>query len=213
MTDKAGVLSVFHVCHPGREAEFEVWAQSEHLFERLAVPGFLFARRHREVSGAPSYFTYYLTETPAVLMSKPYLDRLDNPTPMTRKTQLEVVANANRTVCARMARRGHFRGAFVAIARFKRRQDDATLSAALEKLAAGTAVAGGEILAAVDGAGKPIATEDTMRAGDNRIAGALLIETLYQDEAEAIGGRLAKQFPDADVGIFRALCEIGRSDL
>jgi hypothetical protein len=212
MTTQLGILSVFHQCRPGREAEFEAWYQSEHLTERLAVPGFLFGRRYKGLAGTPGYFCFYLVETPAVLSSKPYLERVDNPTPMTRKMMAEVFVGMNRTICARVSRRGHFRGAFAAIARFSQRQDDAALTAALEKFAGDIAVAGGEIWVAAD-AGMPVSKEEQLRGGDNRIAGALMIETLYQKDVETVGAQLAKQFPQADVGLFAALCEIGRSDL
>ena len=46
-----------------------------------------------------------------------------------------------------------------------------------------------------------------------KIAGALIVETLYQERAEAAGVELAKQFASADIGVFRVLCQIGRSDL
>ncbi|MGH6682444.1 MAG: hypothetical protein ACRECA_00730, partial [Pseudolabrys sp.] len=75
-----GILAIFNDCCAGREAEFEAWFQGEHLLERLAVPGFLFGRRHQAISGGAGYFNFYLVETPAVLTSKPYLERLDNPT-------------------------------------------------------------------------------------------------------------------------------------
>jgi hypothetical protein len=213
MTSQHGLLAVFHECRAGHETEFEAWYQGEHLVERLAVPGFLYGRRLKGIFGTSGYCAFYLVETPAVLTSKPYLERLDNPTPMTRKMMAEVFANMNRTICVRAARRGTFRGAFTAIARFNRRQDDTALSAALEKLANGMAVAGGEIWIAVDAAGMPVSMEEKLRGGDNRIAGVLTIETLYQEDAERMGMELAKQFPSADVGIFRALCDIGRGDL
>ena len=125
----------------------------------------------------------------------------------------EVFVDMNRTVCARVARRGHFRGAFAAIARFGRRADDAALADALAKLVADPAVAGGEIWAALDAAAMPVSKEEQLRGGDRKIAGALMIETLYREDAETVGARLAEQFPQADIGVFRALCEIGRGDL
>jgi hypothetical protein len=213
MTGQLGILSVFHNCRPGREAEFEAWYQGEHLIERLAVPGFLFGRRCKGVAGTSGYFTFYLVETPEVLASKPYLQRLDNPTPMTQKMMSEVFVDMNRTVCRRLARRGSFRGALTVVARFNQRQDDAALFGLLEKLTAPTCVAGGEIWIALDAAGMPVSKEEQLRGGDDKIAAALMIETLYQEDAEPIGAQLAKQFPQATVGIFRALCEIGRSDL
>jgi heme-degrading monooxygenase HmoA len=66
-----GVLAIWNDCRAGHEAEFEEWFQGEHLVERLAVPGFLFGRRHQAISGASGYFNFYLTETPAVLTSNP----------------------------------------------------------------------------------------------------------------------------------------------
>jgi len=213
MTTQPGILAIFNDCSAGREAEFEAWFQGEHLQERLSVPGFLFGRRHKSISGAPGYFNFYLVETPDVLTSKPYLDRLDNPTPMTRTIMSEVFVNMNRTVCRRTVRRGSFRGAFTVLARFNQKPDEAMLSGVLEKLTAGTAVAGGEIWIALDAAGMPISMEEKLRGGDKKIAGALMIDTLYQDDAEAVGAQLAKQFPQADIGVFRVLCQIGRGDL
>jgi hypothetical protein len=208
-----GILAIFNDCRAGREAEFEAWFQGEHLIERLAVPGFVFGRRHKAIAGTPGYFNFYMVETPEVLTSKPYLERLDHPTPMTRIIMSEVFVNMNRTVCRRTARRGHFRGAFTVTARFNGAPDEAALASALAKFTVDTAVAGGEIWIALDPGGMPVSMEEKLRGGDKKIAGALLIDTLYEEGAQAVGAQLAKQFPQADIGIFRVLCHIGRGDL
>lgn len=208
-----GILAIFNDCRAGREAEFEAWFQGEHLVERLAVPGFVFGRRHRALSGSPGYFNFYMVESPAVLTSKPYLERLDHPTPLTRTIMSEVFVNMNRTVCRRIARRGSFRGAFAVVARFDRKADGPALTQTLEELTADSAAAGGEVWLALDAAGMPVSMEEKLRGGDKKIAGALMVDTLYEKDAEAVGARLAKQFPDAAVGVFRVLCQIGRGDL
>ncbi len=213
MTTPPGILAIFNDCRAGREAEFEAGFQGEHRVERRSVPGFRFGRRHKSISGAPGYFNFYLVETPEVLTSKPYLERLDHPTPMTRTIMSEVFVNMNRTVCRRTVRRGSFRGAFAVIARFNRKPDEAALAAVLEKLTADAAVAGGEIWIALDAAGMPVSMEEKLRGSDEKIAGALLIDTLYQADAEAVGAQLAKEFPGADIGVFGVLCQIGRGDL
>ena len=133
-----------------------------------------------------------MVETPEVLTSKPYLERLDHPTPLTRTIMSEVFVNMNRTVCRRTVRRGSFRGAFAVAARFNRKPDEAALSAVLEKLTADTSVAGGEIWIALDAAGMPVSMEEKLRGGDKKIAGALMIDTLYQEDAEAVGAQLAQ---------------------
>jgi hypothetical protein len=208
-----GILAIFNDCRAGREAEFEAWFQGEHLIERLSVPGFLFGRRHRAISGTSGYFNFYMVESPEVLTSKPYLERLDHPTPMTHTIMSEVFINMNRTVCRRTARRGRFRGAYVVTARFGQAPDEAALARALDKFNADAAVAGGEIWIALDPVGMPVSKEEQLRGGDKKIAGALLVETLYEKDAAAVAAELAKQFPHADIGVFGVLCHIGRSDL
>jgi hypothetical protein len=125
----------------------------------------------------------------------------------------EVFINMNRTVCRRITRRGSFRGAFTVTARFNQTPDESALASVLEKLIADTAVAGGEIWVALDAAAMPVSMEEKLRGGDKKIAGALLIDTLYEEGAQAVGAQLAMQFPHADIGIFRVLCQIGRGDL
>src|SRR4249920_2247325 len=145
MAGQPGVLAIFNDCRDGREAEFDAWFQGEHLQERLAVPGFLFGRRHQAISGSVGYFNFYLVESPDVLTSKPYLERLDNPTPMTKRIMSAVFLNMNRTVCRRTIRRGAFRGAFAVTARFNAAPDESALKATLDALLADTAVASGEV--------------------------------------------------------------------
>jgi hypothetical protein len=205
-----GILAIFNDVRPGREAEFEAWFQGEHLEERLAVPGFLFGRRHEAIAASSAFFNFYVVESPAVLTSAPYLARLDNPTPMTKRIMAEVFANMNRTVCRRVARRGLFRGAYVVTARyFAAEPDIAALTAKLESLAMDTDIAGGEIWQAVDAAGMPVSQEERLRGGDKRITGALVVDTLRQADAEKLAERLARELTGADIGLYRMLCSIG----
>jgi len=208
-----GVLAIWNDCRTGREAEFDAWFQGEHLLERLAVPGFLFGRRHQAISGNSDHFTFYLVESPEVLTSKPYLERLDNPTPMTRKIMSEVFLNMNRTVCRRMLRRGGFRGAFAVTLRFNEAPDALALTGLLDKLVQDPAVAGGEIWIALDPAGMPVSMEEKLRGGDKKIKGCLMVDTLRQSDAEVLGAQLAKQFAGTEIGVFRVLCQLGRGDL
>src|SRR4051812_22151255 len=127
-TSQQGVLAIWNDVRPGTEAEFDVWFQSEHLLERLSVPGFRYVRRHEALIGAPRYFNFYVVDSPDVLKSKPYLERLDNPTPMTKKIMSEAFINMNRTVCHRTPRRGQFSGAYAVTLRFNDAPDMAGLT-------------------------------------------------------------------------------------
>lgn len=204
-----GILAIWNDVRPGQEAAFDAWFQSEHLLERLGVPGFKFVRRHEALLGAPRYFNFYIVDNPDVLTSKPYLERLDNPTPMTKKIMTEAFINMNRTVCHRAPRRGHFSGAFAVTVRFNDAPDMAKVTSLADELVQDTKIAGCELWTAVDTAGAPVSAEEKLRGGDKKIKACLVVDTLRQDEAETLEQRLAKQFPDAEVGIYAVLCQRG----
>jgi len=208
-----GILSIWHNCRAGREAELDAWFQGEHLVERLAVPGFRYGRRHKAISGSAGFFNFYVVDGPEALVSTPYLDRLDNPTPMTRTIMSEVFLDMSRTLCRRTLRRGAFRGAFAVTARFGIVPEMDALSAEIEALVKDPRVAAGEIWSAAELAGQPVSQEEKLRGGDKKIKAALMIDTLHQADAEEVAGQLAQSFGQADVGVFRVLCEIGRGDL
>ena len=93
-----GVLAIWNGIATGYEDEFLEWHVKEHIPERVGVTGFLRGRRYISVDGTPAYFNFYETETYQVLSSEPYLARLNDPTPWTRK----VVSNfkdTSRTIC------------------------------------------------------------------------------------------------------------------
>jgi hypothetical protein len=170
----------------------------------------LFGRRHQAISGSAGYFNFYLVESPDVLTSKPYLERLDNPTPMTKLIMSEVFINMNRTVCRRTVRRGGFRGAYVVTVRFNTEVNEAALLNRLDVALQDPAVASCEIWIALDPAGMPVSMEEKLRGGDQKIKGALMIDTLRQRDAELLAEKMTKEFPTADLGVFRVLCQLGR---
>jgi len=81
-----GALGIWMAIDPAGEANFNEWYPRQHLPERLSVPGFLRGRRYEATGGAPPYFTLYEVAGPEVLSSGPYLERLNDPTPWTRRT-------------------------------------------------------------------------------------------------------------------------------
>lgn len=71
----------------GMEEEFNAWYDDEHLPERLAIPGFVSARRWvADVEpGQGRYLATYELSSPGVLSSAAYLERLNHPTPWSRR--------------------------------------------------------------------------------------------------------------------------------
>ncbi len=207
-----GILAIWNDAAPGRDADFNLWFQGEHLEERLGVPGFLYGRRHQAISGACGYFNFYVVQSPDVLTSPAYLERLNNPTPMTKMIMSEVFKNMNRTLCHRTLRRGAMRGAYAVTVRFNETPDQTRLAALLDELLADIKFPSGEIWMAVDPAGQPVAEEERLRGGDRKIKGALMVDTIWQADAEALGARLAREFPNGEVGVFRVLCQLGHGE-
>ena len=58
-----GFLVIANDIDPAVEDEFQRWYHDEHLDQRLAVPGFLSARRYLGVEAAPRYAALYETES------------------------------------------------------------------------------------------------------------------------------------------------------
>jgi hypothetical protein len=80
----AAVAMWWHVA-PEHRAEWEEWHTVEHMPERLAIPGFLRGSRWVALSGEPSYFILYEVVSLETLMGGAYLERLNHPTPWSRK--------------------------------------------------------------------------------------------------------------------------------
>ena len=84
MLGKAAVAMWWDIA-PEMQAECEDWHSHEHMPERLAIPGFLRGTRWIALSGEPSYFVLYEAARLATITGGAYLERLNNPTPWSRK--------------------------------------------------------------------------------------------------------------------------------
>jgi hypothetical protein len=206
----SGILAIWNDCRVGRETEFEHWYQSEHLLERLAVPGFLLGRRYEAVAGSPRYFACYVTQSPRTLTSAPYLARLNDPTAMTQHVMKEMFVDMTRALCRQTKRCGNFRGAFIVTARFDKELDSAVLTERVETLAQDDAVACAEVWSALAPHEVPVTNEEALRGRDRKIHACLAVETLRQGDAETVAAKLRGQFPGAAVGVYRLLSEIAR---
>jgi len=71
----------------GMDEEFNAWYDTEHLAERLAIPGFRAATRWvADVPpGAGKYLATYELDSVGVLSSREYLARFQNQTPWSRR--------------------------------------------------------------------------------------------------------------------------------
>jgi hypothetical protein len=100
------------------EEDFNRWYDREHLEERVAIPGFIEARRYVAEDGAPKYLFLYSTETIDALDSPAYKARLANPTEWS-KTTMARFKNMLRAVARITVSRGRGRGAVLGIIRIR----------------------------------------------------------------------------------------------
>jgi len=103
---------------PSDEADFNRWYDREHLAERVAIDGFLEARRYVAHQGSPKYLCLYSTATFDVLDSPAYRAALMNPTDWS-KTNLARFKNMIRVIARITISRGQGRGAALGIIRFR----------------------------------------------------------------------------------------------
>ena len=100
------------------EAEFNRWYDREHLEERVAIEGFLEARRYVAHEGNPKYLSLYSTETFEVLDSPAYRTALANQTAWS-KANIARFENMIRAVARITISRGTGRGAALGIVRLR----------------------------------------------------------------------------------------------
>lgn len=103
--EPAGLMVFLADIDPRYEARFLEWHNCEHMPERVSVPGFREGRRYRDLGGSPRFLMMYFTDSAGVLGSRPYVERLDHPTPWTRES-LGHFRNPSRNVYTVLAGRG-----------------------------------------------------------------------------------------------------------
>jgi len=100
------------------EAEFNRWYDREHLEERVAIPGFLEARRYIAHQGSPKYLSTYSTIDFDVLTSPAYRTALANQTAWST-ANISRFKNMIRAVARITISRGTGRGAVLGIIRLR----------------------------------------------------------------------------------------------
>ncbi len=176
------MLAIWHDVAAGQAAEVRDWYAREHHFERLAIPGFVDARRFDRVSGAGAeVLGLYGVASPQVLCGDAYRARVDAPTEWTRQV-MRHFRHMSRTVCAVTARTGRAQGGHLAALACAdgALADPAVLCARLQ------AQTGVLQVRALRAAGAPPGSAEALLRGgaDARVAWALLVDADALDAAE-----------------------------
>lgn len=82
-----GAIAIWNGISDEGRAEFYAWHLNEHMPERVGTPGFVRGRRYRSADSEthPEFFTLYETQTFEVTQGTDYLNRLNAPTPWTKR--------------------------------------------------------------------------------------------------------------------------------
>jgi hypothetical protein len=82
-----GVVAIWNGIADEGRSDFYAWHLTEHMPERVGIPGFLRGRRYRaaETATHPEFFTLYEVECFEVLVGQDYANRLNAPTPWTKR--------------------------------------------------------------------------------------------------------------------------------
>lgn len=199
---RPGILAIWNDREDSVAEVYEQWYLSEHLPERLAVPGFLSARRYEASTGTPRYFTSYDVESLDVLSSAEYLAKLAVPSPLTRHVMANF-RNMMRTVCRPAYRsQGSPLGGCVVAACVEQpaRIDDGGLLEAAARCERDSHVLGVQVWRAAQDPAHAVTSEAKLRpGGDRRIEAALIVDVMREPDGRALEDSLRAALRDSVV--------------
>jgi hypothetical protein len=186
-------------CDVGFDAreEFDDWHAHEHMPERLAIPGFLRGSRWVCADAGAGYFMLYEARSEAAITSGPYLDRLNDPTPWSRK-MMPHHRNMVRSLCRVEASFGAGLGPAMLTLRFSaadahrlRRWLTAQL---LPALPSRKGLVAAHLLRAIERPGAQQTTEQRLRGGDATADWVVLVNGYGE---QAVAALAAEELHDA----------------
>jgi hypothetical protein len=216
-----GMLLTSMDIDPSDEAEFNRWYDREHLLERVAIDGFLEARRYVAHQGSPKYLSLYSTETFEVLDSPAYRTALANQTDWS-KAVIARFKGMIRAVARITVSRGQGRGAALGIIRIRPEADGGgKLRAALrDQLDPGTldGIISMHLIESDPTLSRPI-TDNSSASVPGSGDWFVLIDGI---DVDSIGAAIANRFTGASAlktsavistGIYNLMWDLAKSDI
>lgn len=156
-------IAIFSEIDAGMLEAHDAWHCKEHFPERMAIPGFLRGRRTVAVEPATTAqrFILYEIEDIAVATSAAYLERLNAPTPWTRKVM--AIHRLNRTLCRIAASEGFGVGAHLLVLRLA--SGGERLAARVAEIARAPGIVAAHLLQKDQTVARPSTGEEKIRRG------------------------------------------------
>ena len=213
---QTGVLALWNDCAVGHEELYDKWYHGEHFYDRVSIKGFRVGRRHESLGGHPGFFTYYETESAAVLFSSAYQAQLDQPSLLTKEVMAGVFINVTRTVCACVQRSGRERGGFVVTMSTREHGKEEGLKTTALLFAELPGVVRTEVWVRVIDSGQShtgARKEEQIRGQDQTVESCLVLHLTREDSARRVVDQLASETDaDWDMGVYRLLSELRHED-
>jgi hypothetical protein len=216
-----GMLLTSMDIDPSDEAEFNRWYDREHLEERVAIEGFLEARRYVAHKGNPKYLSLYSTETFEILDSPAYRTALANQTDRS-KANIAHFKNMIRAVARITISRGQGRGAALGIIRLRpfAEHKDKLRAALADALDPGTldGIISMHLIESDPALSRPI-TDDALAPNPGAADWFVLVDGT---DVDAISMAIANRFADTaalktssaiSTGIYHLMWDLARSDI
>jgi hypothetical protein len=200
----AGILAVWNDRSEGRTADYERWYMTEHIPERLGVPGFRTALRYEAIEADRQFFTFYEVDSPAVLTSEVYMARLANPTALTRAIMPDFLGMI-RSVFVETSRDGKGVGGAAVVVRYA--QPDVR-PPSIKGVVDPSEITSIRLWITAPGNVPTETVEARIRPGRDEVAGAaFVVETLRADTAQRLAAALKSNgaMPGAAIGTYRLL--------
>lgn len=175
MSTGEGFLVVLSDVESKNDRDYIAWLTTEHVQERLGIPGFLGVRIFRmPVAGGNRYLIWYKLRDAQIVDSQAYLDRLNNPTTWSRRI-MPILGNFGRGGGSVVASLGGDTGDYIFAADLKEMPPDPLQTVSrLQSLAAIKATH----LLVTDLQKTEIRTsERELRTSDSTFANLLLVES------------------------------------
>ncbi|MGI9302339.1 MAG: hypothetical protein ACR2RB_06475 [Gammaproteobacteria bacterium] len=186
-----GAVAIWHDITPEGRQQFYAWHGTEHMPERVAIPGFLRGRRYIAVRAELEFFNLYEARSPQVLTGPDYLHRLNNPTPWTTAT-VKHFRRVARSLCRVAATFGGGQGGLISTWRYDvaaadaDSHIDALTQTILPRLMDDASVAGAHLLVADTEASAVDTVERAARGEKNLIPRWVLLVEGWGDQASFV---------------------------
>ncbi len=181
-----GAVAIWHDIAPEGRDMFYDWHGTEHMPERLGIPGFRRGRRFIAIDADLEFFNLYEAASDAVLRGDDYRARLNNPSPWTIET-VKHFRSVARSICRVEASEGRAEGGLAATLRYDVPDAEeaavvASLKAGLPRLLKIPGIAGAHLLIADREASGERTAEQKARGGVNAVPRHILIVEGWGDE-------------------------------